>query len=240
MQSTEITYIYVLIDPKDGSVRYVGKTSNPKSRLSGHITECKKEKYKHRRANWIRSLLIENLKPIIKFIKVCPLNDFEKVEEHYISVFKSDKLTNSDETGQGNKNRIKEVLIRQSQNSGRTVYQYDLEGNFIREYRSARNAAKELYLDHSNIVRCCNGSAKHAGGYIFRYDKSIVDRVENPNATKKKVIEIDEFGNKIGSWNSIMDCSRSTGIDNSHISRICNGLNKSIKKRRFIFESSLC
>lgn len=237
--STEITYIYVLIDPKDQSVRYVGKTSNPKSRLSGHITECKKENVMHRRARWIRSLLRENLKPIINFIKVCPLNDFEKVEEHYIKHFKSYKLTNSDETGQGNKNRIKEVLIRQSQNSGRVVYQYDLAGNFIKEYRSVREAAAELNNNHSNISRCCNGISKHSKGFIFRYQNIKVDEVSDPNAVKKKVIEIDEHGNEIGIWNSIMDCSRSTGIDNSHISRICNGINKSIKKRRFRFESSL-
>jgi len=133
MISTEITYIYVLIDPIDNDIRYVGKTSNPKSRLSGHITECKKEKYKHYRARWIRSLLKKNLKPIIKFIKVCPLNDFEKFETEYIKIFKSERLTNSDESGQGNSKRIKEVLDRQSQNSGRIVYQYDVDGNFIKE-----------------------------------------------------------------------------------------------------------
>ena len=235
MESTEVTYIYVLLDPRDNEVRYVGKTSNPKSRLSGHITECKKESSKHYRAKWIRSLLKDNLKPIIKFIKVCPLNDFEKFETEYIKIFKSDKLTNSDETGQGNTGRIKEVIDRMSKPKSRIVYQYNLDGNFIKEYRSVREAANNLKLSHSNISRCCNNISKHAGGFIFRYNKTVVDKVENPNAIKKIVIEINDNDEEIGRWESIMDCVRSTGIDNSNISRVCNGIRKNIKKRRFKF-----
>jgi len=238
MISTEITYIYVLIDPIDNDIRYVGKTSNPRSRLSGHITECKKESSKHYRARWIRSLLKNNLKPIIKFIKVCPLNDFVKFETEYIKMFKSERLTNSDETGQGNSSRIKEVLDRQSQNSGRIVYQYDLDGNFLKEFRSARTAAKEINTNHANISRCCNGEYQHTQGFIFRYEKVEVVKIENPNAIKKIVIEIDESGNKINEWKSVMDCSRFTGIDNSNISRVCNGKSPHIKKRRFIFKPS--
>jgi hypothetical protein len=235
-ENTEITYIYVLVDPRDNSIRYVGKTSNPKYRLSGHITECKKESVVHYRARWIKTLLKENLKPEIKFIKVCPLEGFEEIESYYIKMYKSYKLTNSDESGQGNKNRIKEVIDRQSKSSGRVVYQYDLDGNFLKEFRSARTAASELNLNHGNISRCCNDKFKHAGGYIFRYEKNeVIDKVLNPNAVQKKVIEIDYNGETIGEWSSIMECSRSTGIDNSHISRICNGINKSHKKRRFRF-----
>ena len=39
--NTEIAYIYALLDPRDNEVRYIGKTTQPKNRLSGHIRECK-------------------------------------------------------------------------------------------------------------------------------------------------------------------------------------------------------
>ena len=119
---------------------------------------------------------------------------------------------------------------------GRIVYQYDLDGNFIQEFRSVRFAADCLSLSHSNISRSCNGKSKHAGGFVFRYDKVIVEKVDNPNAVKKSVIELNELGNKIGKWNSIMACSRDTKIDSSNISRVCNGLRDSIKGRYFKFE----
>lgn len=233
--NTEIAYIYALLDPRDNEVRYIGKTTQPKNRLSGHIRECKNIKSLHYRAKWIRSLLKKELFPIIKFLKICPLSDFVKYETEYIQIYKNDKLTNSDETGSGNTGRKKEVLDRQSKSSGRVVYQYDLDGNFIQEFRSVRFAADCLSLSHSNISRSCNGLSKHAGGFVFRYEKVIVEKIDNPNAVKKCVIEVDVLGNEINKWESLMDCTRDTKIDNSNISRVCNGIRKSIKGRYFKF-----
>src|SRR5260221_13049598 len=36
MRSVMTTYIYALIDPRDGAVRYIGKTVNPTKRLQNH------------------------------------------------------------------------------------------------------------------------------------------------------------------------------------------------------------
>ena len=52
------------------------------------------------------------------------------------------------------------------------VYQYDLDNNFIKEYDSARKAAKELgFKSSSGIVNCCNGKSKTSHGYIWRHEK---------------------------------------------------------------------
>ena len=231
---TDIAYIYALLDPRDNEVRYIGKTINPTKRLSEHLADSKRE-YNYR-SMWIKSLVRENLKPLIKFLKICPLSDFVKYETEYIKLYKNDKLTNSDETGQGTVGRRQEIIDKVSKRMGRIVYQYDLDGNFIKEYKSVRDAAKFLSLSHSNISRSCNGISKHAGGFIFRYDKVFVDKINNPNAVRKLVVELDELGNEIGKWNSVMDCSRDTKIDNSNISRVCNGIRKSTGGRYFKFE----
>jgi hypothetical protein len=231
---TDIAYIYALLDPRDNEVRYIGKTINPTKRLSEHLADSKRE-YNYR-SMWIKSLLKENLKPLIKFLKVCPLSDFVKYETEYIKLYKNDKLTNSDETGQGSVGRRQEIIDKVSKKMGRIVYQYDLDGNFIKEYKSVRDAAKLLSLSHSNISRSCNGISKHAGGFIFRYDKVFVEKLNDPNAVRKLVVELDELGNEIGKWGSIMDCSRDTKIDNSNISRVCNGVRKSTGGRYFKFE----
>jgi hypothetical protein len=234
MKNTEVTYIYILIDPRDNTVRYVGKTSNPKYRLSGHISECKKENILHRRAKWIRNLLKEGLKPIITFIKVCPLSQFEKYESYYIKLYSSHKLTNSDEDGQGNKNRKREVLDRQSKKSGKKVYQYKLDGTLLKWFRSVRSAAVELKLNHGNISKCCNGIFEHTGGFIFRYKRlDYIKKVESPNAVKKSIIEVDIEGNEINRWVSIMECSRDTKLNHGNLSKVCSGKLKSISKRFF-------
>ena len=115
------------------------------------------------------------------------------------------------------------------------VYQYDLEGNFISEYKSTRDAARKLKNSHSNISRCCNNIMRHSHGYIFKYSKQEVEPIINPNAVKKIVIEVDLVGIEINRWDSIMNCSRDTKINNGNLSRVCNGKSISAKGRSFKF-----
>jgi hypothetical protein len=53
------TFIYILVDPRNDHVRYVGKSNNPIGRYSSHIA-CR---YKTHSRNWIKSLLNVGQKP---------------------------------------------------------------------------------------------------------------------------------------------------------------------------------
>ena len=55
----------------------------------------------------------------------------------------------------------------------KTVLQFDLNDNFVKEYPSANQAERELGFDHSYIASCCNGKYKQAYGYIWRYKAKI-------------------------------------------------------------------
>ena len=46
------------------------------------------------------------------------------------------------------------------------ILQYDLDGNFIREWECAADVGKEV---NSNICQCLKGRAKTAYGYIWKY-----------------------------------------------------------------------
>lgn len=48
------------------------------------------------------------------------------------------------------------------------VKQYDLEGNFIREWPSASEAQRELGISQSHISACCSGTRNKTGGFIWR------------------------------------------------------------------------
>jgi predicted GIY-YIG superfamily endonuclease len=52
MNNEEIKYIYVLKDPRDNSVRYVGMTKDPKKRLKGHCDDRKRKNNK--KSTWNR------------------------------------------------------------------------------------------------------------------------------------------------------------------------------------------
>lgn len=49
------------------------------------------------------------------------------------------------------------------------VVMYDINGNFIREFGSTKEANMITGIRQSGITSCCQGRYKHAGGYIFKY-----------------------------------------------------------------------
>ena len=69
--------------------------------------------------------------------------------------------------------------------SKRTILQFDLEGNFIKEWNcSISKLAKELDDNtYINIPNCCNGNQATLGGYKWRY--SIGGKIQHPNQSSK-------------------------------------------------------
>lgn len=49
------------------------------------------------------------------------------------------------------------------------VTQYDLQGNFIREYNLVKEAAEANGLKLNNVSACLRGKSKTSGGYIWKY-----------------------------------------------------------------------
>lgn len=53
--------------------------------------------------------------------------------------------------------------------AARKVKQYDLDGNFIKEYESISVASHSINCDNSAISKVCRGKRNKCGGYIWRY-----------------------------------------------------------------------
>ena len=51
----------------------------------------------------------------------------------------------------------------------KAVLQYDLQGNFIKEWNSIKEAVEYLNINYSNIPQCCRGKRKTTGGYRWQY-----------------------------------------------------------------------
>lgn len=65
---------------------------------------------------------------------------------------------------------VKAALYETKTNTtAKTVAQYDLDGNYIQEFPSARSAAEALGLDSSTISKVCRGVNKTHGGFKFKY-----------------------------------------------------------------------
>lgn len=62
----------------------------------------------------------------------------------------------------------KEHLSNISKNK-KKVNQYDLSGNFIKQYECLKQAEKETGILSQNIGEVCRGQQKYAKGYLWRY-----------------------------------------------------------------------
>lgn len=51
----------------------------------------------------------------------------------------------------------------------KVINQYDLNGNFIKQWDSTKEIERKLKIYHSNISLCCKHKLKTSGGYIWRY-----------------------------------------------------------------------
>ena len=64
-----------------------------------------------------------------------------------------------------------ETRIGTNNPHSKTVYQYDQNGNFIRQWGSTMDAHRELGIDSSAIAKCARDKYKTAGGYVWSYTK---------------------------------------------------------------------
>lgn len=62
-----------------------------------------------------------------------------------------------------------ETPVSSAENCKRAIVQYSKQGDFIREWNGAIDAARELQISHANINLCCMMKRQSAGGYIWRY-----------------------------------------------------------------------
>ena len=104
------------------------------------------------------------------------------------------------------------------------IYQYDLEGNFIKEWDSITNASIYYKCSPSSIGRAIferTPSIKYFWTE-YKYDKLNLDEFKlNENKTKTYLYDIN--GNFINEFNSISDCSKNINEDLQKVSKAIRG-----------------
>lgn len=67
------------------------------------------------------------------------------------------------------KKASEETKLKMSISKKKSIMQYDLNDNFIKEWDSAMDASKELNLHSSNITACCKNKIKRVKIFKFKY-----------------------------------------------------------------------
>ena len=67
--------------------------------------------------------------------------------------------------------KIKEKNRNNFRQNLKPIEQYDINGNLIQIWLSARQIERELGFYHSNIIKCCKGICNQAYNFIWQYNK---------------------------------------------------------------------
>lgn len=205
------TIVYAHIVPKEltGTVDkyYIGIT-NQSTRKRWGLNGCNYHgshfSYAIKKYGW------ENIKHIVLFEDL-DRDVAEEIEKYIIAKYHTDDKVHGYNTSPGGDGGNQKAVYK--------VSQYDIDGNFIAEYKSAAEAARVLGIDRTNITHACkiHGTAH---GYQFRYSNGQMFIGRRVRATQYPVEQIDMSGNVVKRFSSITEASEVTGVKHDNIHRV--------------------
>ena len=88
---------------------------------------------------------------------------------HINEVKDDNKVSNLEWLSYYDNNHHGTAIERRSITRGKKVLQYSLDGEFIKEWNSAREIERELGYCNVSINQCCNGIIHKSKGFIWRF-----------------------------------------------------------------------
>lgn len=118
------------------------------------------------------------------------------------------------------------------------VLQYDLDGNYIKEFKSVKLAAQEVGIQPRCISNVTHGWTKSAGGYIWRLKTDgKPEKVEShTDNNKRRVLCYTLNGDFIKEYDSLISAERELGVHYQSISDCCRGKVKKAKGYKFKYK----
>ena len=147
------------------------------------------------------------------------LNNREKYWISYYNAVNSSEFYNLALGGDGGR-----TCYGKTHHASRKVYQYDKDGNFIREWENAQRASEQLGILPSDIHRTCKNSEGIAQthGYqwsYIKYDK--LNRKIKQYTGKKTILQLDSDFNIVEEYNNV-SCIDSKLFNRERVTNCCN------------------
>jgi group I intron endonuclease len=96
----------------------------------------------------------------------------------------------------------------------RSILQYDLQMNLIKEWSARSEASRELGIDSKSITSALCGANRTYKGFIWKYKNPLV---------KVKILQKSLDGTVLCTWNNVPDASKNTGVRKSAINSNLRG-----------------
>lgn len=104
----------------------------------------------------------------------------------------------------------------------KTVYQFSLDGNFLRSYKTAREAALSIDPENQDNIRaaiknCCLGKSNSSYGYYWSYYKEFIKKEDYSYDIKRRKNKIAQYtlsGKFLRYFDNIIEARNETGLFN--------------------------
>ena len=116
--------------------------------------------------------------------------------------------------------------------SGKKVYQFTLDKQFIKEYSSVNEASRETNITRENIKLVCQKKRDSTGNFIWSFTKDLILR--ESKRQQKEVYQYDFKLNFIKKYESVSEAEKQTGVNASNISKAA--LNKRQRAGKYIWD----
>lgn len=222
-------YIYKATSKTTGK-SYIGQTCRIKQRI-----------WEHKRCNLDHEDSIFH-----REIKKMGFNDFEweileetnskdkalDLEAFYVSLYNTQHPNGYNETAGGKATPW---------DWSRPVVCLTLDGEFVKEYKSAAEAERLDGFHNTTVLECCKGKAYTCKGHQFMFKDDYETNggkkyVKPESVSMVPVIQCDMEGNFVAKYKSVKDASKMSGIGRTRISSAVSGYSKTAGDSIWVYE----
>jgi hypothetical protein len=261
LYSNKFAAIYAIECHTNFVKRYIGSSKDPYNRLHKHVSKLNNNKHENQYLqNAWNKYGKDNFECyVIEFVDISNLDEInsnqllQKIEQKWIDILNPEynitKIVERNILSAESRIQISNTL-KEGYNSGRIkstshkkIKVYDLDGNFIKEFDSCKQASLELKCNGSSITRVLIGTYLQVNGYQFRYsenDNRIVQKVdrsrylrrvnENKNENKNlKETYVYKDGIFVDKFNSLKETALKLNLHPNTVSLVFIGKKDSVK-----------
>lgn len=138
----------------------------------------------------------------------------------------------------GNKKHLAKLCEEQS----KTLYQYDLEGNFIRTFKNSFEAGREIGIFHGAIRKGCR-KGKPSGGFRWSHKlEEVIPHKRKEYTPKGPIIykgkgvgKLNELGEVFICYLTAKEAARENNCKYKSLIRVCQGEYKQVNNMKFVY-----
>jgi group I intron endonuclease len=238
--------IYAILNLKTKKL-YIGSTNNFSRRKNQHIKDLNRNKH---HSTKLQNAWNKYSEKMFHFVIIETLSEEDNImerEQYYMDLYKSyDKGYNVSKSS----NRPDTTI------TWRPVYQFLLDGTFIKKYPNAVHAGEENNCDSSGLRKCAIEKYRFYAGFIWSFEKTLSQEriflannpVKRTEETKEKmsisaknrtdhkipIIQYDLEENFVKEWDSAQSIYNTLGISTGQICDTARGKHK--QARGFIWK----